>query len=83
MGFEPTRAEPNGLAVHRLNHSATSSARSLRQHTLISIESHVYIALYNKIHYRVNADIKFRGKPYQKYTVTVPTINYSEQINGL
>ena len=24
MGFEPTRAEPNGLAVHRLNHSATS-----------------------------------------------------------
>ena len=26
MGFEPTRAEHNGLAVHRLNHSATSSA---------------------------------------------------------
>ncbi|KAL3170304.1 hypothetical protein MRX96_015339 [Rhipicephalus microplus] len=26
MGFEPTRAEPNGLAVHRLNLSATSSA---------------------------------------------------------
>ena len=25
MGFEPTRAKPNGLAVHRLNHSATSS----------------------------------------------------------
>lgn len=25
MGFEPTRAMPNGLAVHRLNHSATSS----------------------------------------------------------
>ena len=25
MGFEPTRAEPNGLAVHRLNHSATPS----------------------------------------------------------
>ena len=22
MGFEPTRAEHNGLAVHRLNHSA-------------------------------------------------------------
>ena len=22
-GFEPARAEPNGLAVHRLNHSAT------------------------------------------------------------
>ena len=28
MGFEPTRAEPNGLAVHRLNHSATSSSES-------------------------------------------------------
>ncbi|KAL3170278.1 hypothetical protein MRX96_015313 [Rhipicephalus microplus] len=26
MGFETTRAEPNGLAVHRLNLSATSSA---------------------------------------------------------
>ncbi|KAI9525196.1 hypothetical protein NQZ68_009404 [Dissostichus eleginoides] len=25
MGFEPTRAEHKGLAVHRLNHSATSS----------------------------------------------------------
>ena len=25
MGFEPTRAEPFGLAVQRLNHSATSS----------------------------------------------------------
>ena len=28
MGFEPTRAEHNGLAVHRLNHSATSSLES-------------------------------------------------------
>src|SRR4029434_10442186 len=27
MGFEPTCAEHNGLAVHRLNHSATSSHR--------------------------------------------------------
>ncbi|XP_066466000.1 kinetochore scaffold 1 [Tiliqua scincoides] len=29
MGFEPTRAEHNGLAVHRLNHSATSSQEPL------------------------------------------------------
>ena len=29
MGFEPTRAEHNGLAVHRLNHSATSSRVAL------------------------------------------------------
>ena len=28
MGFEPTRAEPIGLAVQRLNHSATSSSVS-------------------------------------------------------
>ncbi len=28
MGFEPTRAEHNGLAVHRLNHSATSSTHN-------------------------------------------------------
>ena len=26
MRFELTRAEPNGLAVHRLNHSATLSS---------------------------------------------------------
>ena len=26
VGFEPTRGDPNGLAVHRLNHSATSSS---------------------------------------------------------
>ena len=25
VGFEPTRAEPNGLAVHHLNHSAMMS----------------------------------------------------------
>lgn len=29
MGFEPTRAEPIGLAVQRLNHSATSSWHKL------------------------------------------------------
>ena len=25
VGFEPTRSENNGLAIHRLNHSATLS----------------------------------------------------------
>ena len=29
MGFEPTRAEHIGLAVQRLNHSATSSDTSI------------------------------------------------------
>ena len=28
-GFEPSRGNPNGLAVHRLNHSATASLRSI------------------------------------------------------
>ena len=31
MGFEPTRAEHIGLAVQRLNHSATSSGDSERR----------------------------------------------------
>ena len=29
MGFEPTRAEHNGLAVHHLNHSVTSSDKRI------------------------------------------------------
>ena len=33
MGFEPTRAEPIGLAVQRLNHSATSSTRRSQAET--------------------------------------------------
>ena len=33
MGFEPTRAEHIGLAVQRLNHSATSSDNSQREKT--------------------------------------------------
>lgn len=32
MGFEPIHAEHNGLAVHHLNHSATSS-----KHTKVSV----------------------------------------------
>ena len=31
MGFEPTRAEPIGIAVQRLNHSATSSRYFLKR----------------------------------------------------
>ena len=36
MGFEPTRAEPNGLAVHRLNHSATLSHNKKVNSALLS-----------------------------------------------
>ena len=40
MGFEPTRAEPNGLAVHRLNHSATSSGWGTGQLALVKNITH-------------------------------------------
>ncbi|KAL3170309.1 hypothetical protein MRX96_015344 [Rhipicephalus microplus] len=42
MGFEPTRAEPNALAVHRLNLSASSSAlQAIRAaYTLVSKTDH-------------------------------------------
>lgn len=30
-GFEPARAEPNGFLVHRLNHSATMSCKTMCQ----------------------------------------------------
>ena len=43
MGFEPTRAEPIGLAVQRLNHSATSSSirnsRFLRNYKIVNIHN--------------------------------------------
>ena len=36
MGFEPTRAEHIGLAVQRLNHSATSSVDALLTNAVTS-----------------------------------------------
>ena len=43
MGFEPTRAEPIGLAVQRLNHSATSSSIRhsifLRNYKIVNIHN--------------------------------------------
>ena len=39
MGFEPTRAEHIGLAVQRLNHSATSSHVSHETHFMSSVLS--------------------------------------------
>ena len=38
MGFEPTRAEHNGLAVHRLNHSATLSSHIEQESDVGGIE---------------------------------------------
>ena len=37
MGFEPTRAEHIGLAVQRLNHSATSSILSFLLFTVANL----------------------------------------------
>ena len=37
MGFEPTRAEPIGLAVQRLNHSATSSVDNQWQFDIFQV----------------------------------------------
>ena len=43
MGFEPTQAEPIGLAVQRLNHSATSSV-SWSQGKRILAHGHFHIS---------------------------------------
>ena len=42
MGFEPTRGDPNGLAVHRLNHSATSSGSTCNADTIIKVLIYLY-----------------------------------------
>ena len=42
MGFEPTRAEHIGLAVQRLNHSATSSLREPEHTTPVGISNDKY-----------------------------------------
>ena len=42
MGFEPTRAEPNGLAVHRLNLSATSSSRRFIRFVFLKLDYYNY-----------------------------------------
>ena len=41
MGFEPTRAEHIGLAVQRLNHSATPSVVNLQINVVRSYLKHV------------------------------------------
>ena len=47
VGFEPTRAEHNGLAVHRLNHSAIPPyIKQLL--TYIAIDSTTDIPLHSK-----------------------------------
>jgi hypothetical protein len=47
MGFEPTRGDPKGLAVHRLNLSATSSAVVC---LIYNLDIEYYILHYYKSH---------------------------------
>ena len=52
MGFEPTRAEHNGLAVHRLNHSATSSYLPLLTRYMVhgnAFKNEIQQILYNSL----------------------------------
>ncbi|KAJ0181229.1 hypothetical protein K1T71_003314 [Dendrolimus kikuchii] len=58
MGFEPTRAEHIGLAVQRLNHSATSSCDCGRiqlapdslhaLHYVLNVDTQVWKRIYNR-----------------------------------
>ena len=55
-GFEPARAEPNGLAVHRLNHSATSSGMFAWQIKVEAVRTLIYVT--SKLHgIKINAHI--------------------------
>ncbi|XP_022594632.1 dipeptidyl peptidase 3 isoform X1 [Seriola dumerili] len=55
MGFEPTRAEHNGLAVHRLNHSATSScARHRRRLSSLSSVLNLRLKMVDSQYYLPN-----------------------------
>ena len=48
MGFEPTRAEHIGLAVQRLNHSATSSVATAGLDVVRSGLKHVLEPYYTR-----------------------------------
>ena len=52
MGFEPTRAEHNGLAVHRLNLSATSSFAHRKMADCVTKSLSLTVALH--LEYKVN-----------------------------
>ena len=54
MGFEPTRGDPNGLAVHRLNHSATSS----EDHLYISANDIAMATLYKAFAYSFETPLR-------------------------
>lgn len=51
MGFEPTRAEHIGLAVQRLNHSATSSHSDKKALLWVVIGLSTYLAKLVLVHW--------------------------------
>ena len=62
MGFEPTRAEHIGLAVQRLNHSATSSVDTLWVDVVRSFLSYLFvkkILLSRRVEYVVDGSIEY------------------------
>ena len=52
MGFEPTRAEHTGLAVQRLNHSASSSRHFLLKKSFLAVNLPQINTLVSIEHYR-------------------------------
>ena len=68
VGFEPTRAEHNGLAVHRLNHSATSSCHNTnpsRYKVTLQLQHNSYLELLVSVIARL---LKVRQKPRNQFT---------------
>ena len=63
MGFEPTRTEHIGLAVQRLNHSATSSCYALIVSMLSVLETKFWKEKYN---YAYEAKRKTFVKPEKR-----------------
>ena len=75
MGFEPTRAEHIGLAVQRLNHSATSSLMkesALRQNFKLEYNNSVEIS-----------EIQFKSKFLKCLKRTKISLNYDFELFDL
>jgi hypothetical protein len=69
MGFEPTRAEPIGLAVQRLNHSATSS--------------YLLIVLFKNIHGHSMLELKKKDTVETCYSKAVVNKQTSDRFLGI
>ena len=66
VGFEPTREDPNGFQVHRLNHSAIAAVESGAK----TSTCHKYEDKYYN-HYLIN---------YSNYTTNPLSVDYNDSI---